>query len=318
MPLVSVIIPSYNHAQYISNAIESVLNQTYRDIELIVIDDGSRDESHSIIRTYADEPRVTMILNAENRGQSYVLNRALEIARGKFVSFLPSDDWYLPRKTEIQVAKFLQCGPEVGVVYGGGARFYEDTGETRLAILPIFTGNVAEKLIKYGNFVYPATPMFRRECFEVTPLDEEFRAEGEAVYIRIAINFEFEYVHEVVAVMRDHYYNIGKDPYIMYRENILYWQKFFANKLLPKQIRKLRRCALMRTHRLYGYRFIGEFKDFYMARKCLFRALGEQPSLFVNCKFLAALIVSLLPRGIAKRVVERFASSHNNTHHEAK
>lgn len=317
-PLVSIIIPSYNHAQYIGNAIESVLNQTYPNIELIVIDDGSRDDSHAVIRSYADDPRVTAILNTENRGQSYVFNRALEVAKGTLVSLLPSDDWYLPRKTELQVAKFLQSGPEVGVVYAGGARYFEDTGETRVAKLPVFTGKVAEKFIEWGSFVYPVTPMFRRECFERVPMDEGFKAEGEAVYIRIALHFEFEYVDEVVAVMRDHSYNIGKDPYVMYGENCDYWLKFFANPDLPDQIRQLRRGAMIRLHRMYGLRFIGEFHDFRTGRRCLLRAIAEKPLLLLDPKVMGAIVISLLPRKVASVLTNRLASGRSDTYHEAK
>ena len=316
-PLVSIIIPSYNHARYIGDAIESVLNQTYRNIELIVIDDGSRDDSHAVIRGYADDPRVTVILNTENRGQSFVLNHALEVAKGTLVSFLPSDDWYLPRKTELQVAKFLLSGPEVGVVYAGGARYFEDTGETRVAKLPVFTGKVAEKFIEWGSFVYPVTPMFRRECFEREPMDEGFKAEGEAVYIRIALHYEFEYVDEVVAVMRDHSYNIGKDPYVMYGEVRDYWIKFFANPDLPKPIRKMRRVAMMRLHRIYGLRFIGEFHDFRASRRCLLRAIAEQPRLLLDPKVMGALVISLLPRKAATALTNRFASGRSDTYHEA-
>lgn len=318
LPLVSVIIPSYNHAQYIGNAIESVLNQTYPNIELIVIDDGSQDSSNDVIRCYADDPRVTTILNSENRGQSYVLNRALKVAKGTLVSFLPSDDWYLPRKTELQVAKFLQSSPEVGVVYGGGARYYEDTGETKSAKLPVFTGKVAEKFIEWGSFVYPVTPMFRRECFERVPLDEQFRAEGEAVYIRLALLFEFEYVDEVVGVMRDHSYNIGKDPYVMYGEVRDYWIKFFANTDLPKTIRKMRKVAMMRLHRIYGLRFIGEFHDFRTGRSCLLSAIAEDPLLLLDAKVIGALIITLTPRKVASALTNRFASRRSDTYDETK
>ena len=131
LPLVTVIIPSYNHAQYIENAIQSVLDQTYQNLELIVVDDGSQDQSHAVISKFSNHPKITTILNKQNKGQSSVLNQAIRLAKGKYISLLPSDDWYLPHKTAVQVAKFETCGDEVGAVYAAGARFFEDTGETQ-------------------------------------------------------------------------------------------------------------------------------------------------------------------------------------------
>ncbi len=74
-PPVTVIIPSYNHARYISTAIDSVLTQTYNNIDLIVVDDGSTDESHAVLREYDQTPNMTTIINTENRGQSAAINQ---------------------------------------------------------------------------------------------------------------------------------------------------------------------------------------------------------------------------------------------------
>src|SRR6056297_934697 len=119
-PLVSVIIPSYNHAQYIESAIESVLAQTYPNIELIIVDDGSSDNSHEVIRKYEEHPQISIILNKKNKGQSAVINQALATSSGKYIAILPSDDWFLPEKIALQVAKMEACDQEVGVVYAAG------------------------------------------------------------------------------------------------------------------------------------------------------------------------------------------------------
>lgn len=303
-PLVSVIIPSYNHAQYIKTAIESVLAQTYPNIELIIVDDGSTDDSHDVIRQYENNPRVSVILNSENRGQSAVFNQALELARGEFVSLLPSDDWYLPEKTERQVAKFLESDPEVGVVYCRGQRFFEDTNEYRDVNLPAFTGWVADKFISWGAFVYPVTPLFRRSVFKDSPMDERFKAEGEAVYIRIAINYKFEFVDQYLAVMRDHTYNIGKNVEIMYDEVHAYWDDFFRRPEIPEYLRKMRSSRMERLHRVKGMQFIGERRNFIKGRECLVRAVKEKPSLLIRPKFAGAFALTLLPEKLANFVLD--------------
>lgn len=306
-PLVTIIIPSYNHAKYIGNAIDSVLAQTYGNIELIVIDDGSTDDSHAVIRGYAErDPRITAILNSGNRGQSHVFNRALEAARGEFISLLPSDDWYLPRKTAAQVEKFLASPPTVGVVYCRGQRYYEDTGEYRDVDLPVYTGWVAEKFITWGPFVYPVTPLFRREVFDKAPMNERWKAEGEAVYIRIAIHYRFEFVDENLAVMRDHTYNIGKNTDVMYDEVRAYWEEFFDRPDIPEELRRLRSVRMERLHRVKGMQFIGERGNFRKGRECLLRAVREKPALLARPKFAAALALCYLPQPLARRMIGVF------------
>lgn len=305
-PLVTVIIPSYNHAQYIGQAIESVLDQTYPNIQLLVVDDGSSDSSHDVIKRYALDPRVTAILNRENRGQSHAINSALEVARGSFVSLLPSDDWYLPDKTEKQLKKFADSSDRVGAVYGKGLRYFEQTGETKDVSLPVFTGQIAKNLIEWGNFVYPVTPMFRRECFDVVKLDESFKAEGEAFYLRLALKYEFEYVNEVVAVMRDHEYNIGKDVSLMYDEVLRYWNHFFDRPDIPDHIRKLRSIPIARLHRTKAMQFIGEQRNLKMGRTCLLRALREQPKQVMQPRFLAALALCCLPLPLANLLIDAY------------
>ncbi len=303
-PLVSIIIPSYNHAQYIATAIDSVLAQTYPNIELIVIDDGSADESHQVIQRYADHPQVTAILNSENGGQGRVINTALGLAKGDFVGLLPSDDWYLPHKTALQVAKFLESGPEVGVVYAAGQRFFEDTGETLDVRLPVHTGWVADKLITEGNFVYPLTPLYRRAAFEKAMFEETFKAEGEAIFVRLALLFQFAYVDEVVAVMRDHSYNIGKDAEVMYDQIRLYWEWFFAQPNLPENIRSLKPVAMERLNRIKGLQFIADKRNFTKGRRCLVAAIRARPANLLNPRIAASLALSILPASLANMVLD--------------
>jgi alpha-1,3-rhamnosyltransferase len=297
--LVSVIIPSYNHARYISRAIDSVLAQTYAPIELIVIDDGSSDDSAAVIGGLAARHGFRAVLNAHNRGQSHVVNQALALCRGEFVCFLPSDDWYLPDKTRLQVERFSHCDARTGVVYGRGARFYEADGRTENVQLPLRRGDVLRDLIERGNFVYPVTPLFRRECFARVPFDESYRAEGEAIYLKLALHYQFDYVDEVVAVMRDHPANTGKDVALMYRENLRYWEEFFALPQLPAPLRGLRAPRLARLHRLKGLELITLRGEHRAGRLALLRALALRPRLLFDARVLAGLALSLMPSALA-------------------
>lgn len=306
IPLVSVIIPSYNHAQYIEQAMQSVLDQDYPNIQMIVVDDGSKDNSHAVISAFATRnPQVETILNSENRGQSAVVNQGIARAKGDFIQLLPSDDWYLPEKTRLQVAKFQACAPEVGVIYGRGARFFEDTGKTIQSYAPIHRGWVAEAFITVGQFVYPITPMFRRDVFDKVQLDETLRAEGEAAYIRMAIHFQFDYVDDVVGVMRDHSYNIGKQTEIMYEELQKYWMGFFRRPDIPENLRALRKVCMRRLHRTKGLQFIGENRNYCMGRLALSRAIRIDPTLLLDAKVMAALALTVFPSTLSDRIIAK-------------
>jgi glycosyltransferase involved in cell wall biosynthesis len=113
MPKVSVIIPSYNHASFVEKAIQSVLNQTERDLELIIVDDGSTDGTHSILAKFSD-PRYRVILQ-DHQGAHAALNRGLIEAKGAYLAILNSDDMYYPQRIE-RLVDFLENNWDVGLV----------------------------------------------------------------------------------------------------------------------------------------------------------------------------------------------------------
>jgi glycosyltransferase involved in cell wall biosynthesis len=115
-PRVSVIIPSYNHAQFVGEAIRSVLEQSFSSIEVLVTDDASQDGSVEVIRAFKD-PRVKLEMFSANLGLSIAMNEAIKRARGEFISVLDSDDYLLPQTTAKQVS-FLENNPNVSAVFG--------------------------------------------------------------------------------------------------------------------------------------------------------------------------------------------------------
>jgi glycosyltransferase involved in cell wall biosynthesis len=110
--MVSVIIPTYNRAGFISDAVQSVINQTYKNIEIIVVDDGSTDSTKSSVEPFRDKIHYIV---TENKGQAHARNTGMKAATGHYIAFLDSDDTYLPYKLELQVS-FMEAHPEVGIV----------------------------------------------------------------------------------------------------------------------------------------------------------------------------------------------------------
>lgn len=115
-PQVSVVIKAYNHAAYVGETIQSILDQSFQDFEIVVTDDGSTDGTANIIRGFAD-PRIHLQVFEENRGISIAMNATIARARGEFIAILNSDDFMLPGRLERQVA-FLTANPEIGAVFG--------------------------------------------------------------------------------------------------------------------------------------------------------------------------------------------------------
>ena len=127
-PLISVIIAAYNTARYVGEAIDSALAQTYSPIEIIVVDDGSTDNTQEVLAAYSD--RIT-ILRQENSGSAAARNAALEAARGEFVAVLDSDDVWMPDKLERQMALFETC-PEIDFVFANSQHMDEDGNEVHV------------------------------------------------------------------------------------------------------------------------------------------------------------------------------------------
>lgn len=126
MPEVSVIMPAYNAEKTIGISIESVLAQTFTDWELIVIDDGSHDKTKEILTKMAEtDSRIRFYQNEKNSGASYTRNRAVELAQGKWIAFLDSDDIWKPEKLEKQI-KLAQIHPEMVICYTASSFINED------------------------------------------------------------------------------------------------------------------------------------------------------------------------------------------------
>jgi len=105
MPKVSVILPVYNAEKYLAAAIDSILNQTFTDFELLLVNDGSTDSSETIIQRYND-PRIVYVQNEQNEGLIYSLNKAIDLARGEYIARMDADDIAMPARLEEQVKRF--------------------------------------------------------------------------------------------------------------------------------------------------------------------------------------------------------------------
>ncbi len=162
-PPLSIIIPVYNADKYLTASVQSILNQTYSDFELIIINDGSTDNSEKIINSFSDN-RIKYLINDQNKGIVYTRNRGLKEALGDFVGMLDADDVVYPDKFEKQIA-FLKSHPEY-VMVGSWVKFIDENGE-RLPSgwkLKAPTEKIPA-LMLFKNYFLQSAVLYKRECF---------------------------------------------------------------------------------------------------------------------------------------------------------
>jgi glycosyltransferase involved in cell wall biosynthesis len=251
-PLVSIIIPTFNRGRFIAEAINSVLSQTYPNIELIVVDDGSTDETPAIIASIKDS-RLHYV-RQENRGRSNARNHALSLAKGKFITFLDSDDMYLPGKIDIQV-DYLSRHPETGMVYTS-ALCINDAGET----LPHkYIASVSGMIYNQIAFFQPVTitlptvMTYKSVLDAVGVFDESMhRFEDTDMWRRIAKTYRIDAMPDFTCLLRTHDDNslLNQKP-----EQIVAALAYYSSKINrdDKDISKeVRRRGLARLYRYYA------------------------------------------------------------------
>ena len=198
-PIVSVIIPTYNRAHLIGRAIRSVLEQTYRDFELIVVDDASTDNTEEVVKSFNDG-RLRYIRLGENTGTSSVpRNTGIKAAGGEYVALLDSDDEWFPEKLEKQINKFKSVSSDVGVISCGSVCIIEQTGEKLFDFIPVRRGDVFKYMVE-ETVLGDTTPLVRKECFDkVGGYDTEFSsAQSWDMWIRVSQYYKFDFVPEIL------------------------------------------------------------------------------------------------------------------------
>ena len=176
MPEVSVIMPSYNCGAFIGQSIASVLNQSVRDIELIVVDDGSTDDTPERVRPFLKDKRFRFMSGRKNRGPSAARNAGMESARGNMIAFLDADDLFLKSKIEVQL-ELLGRKKDYGACYTGQVYFDGETGMESASKRRSFSGDVFY-FLKRSNFIPVCAVMIRRKALGNYKFDESPRVIG--------------------------------------------------------------------------------------------------------------------------------------------
>lgn len=283
-PLVTVIIPCYNHENYIEECVKSVIKQTYKNIELIILNDGSRDKSSEKILNLIDECKNRFVrfefVDKLNEGVSKTLNQGIHWSKGEYISPLSSDDLIFPEKIEKLVELFEESSEKVGMICGD-AIFIDDKG-THISL-----DSKAKTFYEYfakdnylqgleldyskmlqGNFLPGMSAMFRKEVLiDIGLYNEEISLEDWDLYLNLLKKYDIKLTKKIMAKYRWHESNTGKvstkkivlNQLMILKDNEQYCRK----KELMKEYNFIYAKSLM------DLLHIGAYKDFFYNFKIL-------------------------------------------------
>ena len=216
-PLVTVFMAAYNARNYIGESIKSILSQTFPDFELLIVDDGSVDDTLSIVAAIRDS-RIRVIRNIENRGLIFTRNLMLTEARGQFLAILDSDDVALPDRLEKQIEQFNKR-PDLALI-GGPAYIIDEQGKrtNEQIVVPSGTDKIKCEILFYNTFVHSSIMIKRQVFVDMGGYKNYPLAEDYDLMIRISSNHEVENLESPIVEYRQHSHNISKSQ----KENLDY------------------------------------------------------------------------------------------------
>jgi glycosyltransferase involved in cell wall biosynthesis len=199
-PLVSVVTPSYNQGHFIRATIESVLSQDYRNLEYIVMDGGSTDETAAIVREYGSR---VVFVSKPDRGQAHAINEGFGLAKGNVLAWLNSDDVFLPGAVRAGV-RALSCNPDAGLVYGDG--YLIDSAGNITGRFPHTREPDLWRLVHLSDYILQQSVFFRRDALDdVGYLDESLHYGLDwDLFIRIGFKYRLAYVSQLLGCLREY------------------------------------------------------------------------------------------------------------------
>jgi glycosyltransferase involved in cell wall biosynthesis len=288
MPTVSIIIPTYNREHLLGRAIQSVLDQTYQNFELIIVDDGSTDDTERLVKSFNSE-KIRYIRHGENKGPSAARNTGIQSAKGDYIAFQDSDDEWMPRKLEKQMRTFETAQPEVGIVY---TDFIFITTNKRkfmpAAGVSPKDGDIFSNLLK-GNFVSLQATVVKRECFERAGIfDERFPPLADwELLLRMSRHYQFKCINEPLVIMYRQPDSISENKRAYIRAHKLILEAYFQD---IKQVKTVLAWHYFKLgHLLCSYGELSQGRSYFI------RSLKAH---LLNIKALGGFLASLLGKNV--------------------
>jgi len=205
MPTISVIIPTYNRAHVLGRSVQSVLNQTFQDFELIIVDDGSTDNTESLVNRFRSK-KIKYIRHQVNQGVSVAPNTGVRLAKGDYIAILDDDEEWMPEKLERQMKVYYTAPMEVGVVYTSYTKYISLGNYIRPPKVAKKEGYLFKQLLDGLPIQCPMqwhTALIKRECFNKVGLINEsmLHARDWEFLLRISQHYQFLYIDEPLAII---------------------------------------------------------------------------------------------------------------------
>ena len=251
MPLISVVLPVYNGEKTVRETIDSVLNQSFCDFELLAIDDGSTDRTSKILASISD-PRFK-VFTYPNAGLAASRNRGIDRATGEYLAFIDADDLWTASKLEKQLAA-LQENPEAAVAYSWTNCIDEWGNFLRPGSHQTYNGNVFDRLLLCNILEHGSNPLVRREAIEtVGKYDESLPAAQDwDFYLRLAAKYEFVCVREAQILYRLAFNSMSTDLSRLETASVAVVSRAFENA--PASLEYLKPHSLANLYKYYTYR----------------------------------------------------------------
>ncbi len=280
---VSAVITAYNYAPFLREAIDSAIGQTYPAMEVIVVDDGSTDDTPAILREYGARIRSGRIPNS---GQAKAKNVGASLATGALIAFLDADDIWTKDKIEKQAALFADTA--VGVVYSRRFWMRENGQVTGADTRPMHRGSILQEIF-ISNFICFSSAVIRREVWEkLGPMDERLSMGIDYdLWLRCAPHVRFDYSDDPLVYYRTGHANMSRNKDRRFESALLIMKKFLMSKdgkMLPPRLVKL---AYADTYANWAYCYRGV--SYWSTLRLYLKALSYRPIHWASMKGLAWL-----------------------------
>ncbi len=226
--LVSVVIASYNNGQFLEEGVESILNQQYKNFEIIIVDDGSTDNTKEIVIKYEIEPKVRYFYQ-ENQGQAKAKNKGIIESNGDYIAFLDADDKWTQDKLSSQLPCFNKS-ENIGVVFTNLNHINEYGDVIEIPKREFFSGNLTSKLL-VDNVVTGMSSIVKKECFDKVGIFDEQLPMGidYDLWLRISTVYEFYFLDKVTYLYRQWSGQMSHNKRGRYENGIRIMKKFLEN-----------------------------------------------------------------------------------------
>jgi glycosyltransferase involved in cell wall biosynthesis len=227
-PLVSINLCCYNSKRYLKETLDSIINQSYENWELVIVNDGSTDETELIVKEYIERGFPVKYLYQENRGLGYSRNKAIELSRGEYVALIDHDDLWFPSKLQQQV-DFLNKNPGTILCYTDGYFLHEGTkSEIKFSsVSRFYRGNVFPNLVEHDFIGLPSVLINRSMAGDALFFNPRYRfSEEYELFLRLSLQSKIDFIDEPLVYYRIHASNFSNNVNVQIEENEEIYRSF--------------------------------------------------------------------------------------------